>query len=204
MSDTRTALSDPALQQLLGFLDGERSCLDWLEENRPGVACLLRALDGGPKARQKLASLLPARWDEVFEVVACEEIERLLLADHQEVYLLFAAAKGNAESLAALRRQKRSYATLAQMIREASERMARLKSRHGSNGKVSESDAADVGCLIGEMHLGRNEFLKAVEAFTRAIENEPTADAFEGRARAYSALALQDEQRARELRGDAC
>jgi tetratricopeptide (TPR) repeat protein len=61
--------------------------------------------------------------------------------------------------------------------------------------------AADVSLLIGEMHLKEGEFARAIEAFTRAIENNPqAADEYEGRARAYRALAARDERQARELR----
>lgn len=64
--------------------------------------------------------------------------------------------------------------------------------------------AADVSLLIGEMHLKEGEYAKAIEAFTRAIENDPTAaDEYQGRARAYRALAARDERRARELRAAA-
>ena len=47
---------------------------------------------------------------------------------------------------------------------------------------IPSSTAADVGCLIGELHLSKGEYHKAIEAFTRAIENQPTADVYEGRA----------------------
>ena len=61
--------------------------------------------------------------------------------------------------------------------------------------------AADVSLLIGEMHLRQGDYFKAIEAFTRSIEADPTAaDEYEGRARAYRALAARDERKARELR----
>jgi tetratricopeptide (TPR) repeat protein len=60
--------------------------------------------------------------------------------------------------------------------------------------------AADTACLVGEHHLRQGEYEKAVEAFTRAIENNPTVDAYEGRAQAYRALAERDEQKAQEQR----
>jgi tetratricopeptide (TPR) repeat protein len=64
--------------------------------------------------------------------------------------------------------------------------------------------AADVSLLIGEMHLKQGEYTKAIEAFTRSIEADPrAADEYEGRARAYRALAAQDERRARDLRAAA-
>jgi Plasmid pRiA4b ORF-3-like protein len=70
--------------------------------------------------------------------------------------------------------------------------------------ELTEGAAADVSLLIGEMHLKEGEFAKAVEAFTRAIESNPkAADEYEGRARAYQALAAEDERKARELRVEA-
>jgi hypothetical protein len=64
----------------------------------------------------------------------------------------------------------------------------------------TEAAAADVSCLIGEQHLRDGEPAKAVEAFTRSLEVEPTPDAYAGRARAYRALADDDDRHARELR----
>jgi hypothetical protein len=64
----------------------------------------------------------------------------------------------------------------------------------------TEAVAADVSCLIGEQHLRDGDPAKAVEAFTRSLEGEPTADAYAGRARAYRALADADDRQARELR----
>src|SRR5262249_1984946 len=103
-------------------------------------------------------------------------------------------------SLAALQKHKRSFAQLASLIREAHERSLAAGAIRKTDGVLAESTAADVGCLIGEMHLNRGEYHKAVEAFSRAIENAPTADAQDGRARALRALADLDERYARELR----
>jgi tetratricopeptide (TPR) repeat protein len=64
---------------------------------------------------------------------------------------------------------------------------------------ISGDEAADVSCLIGEMHLSKGDYAKAIEAFSRAIENRPTADAYYGRARAYRALAAADEGHALTL-----
>lgn len=60
--------------------------------------------------------------------------------------------------------------------------------------------AADTALLIGEMHLRNRDYLSAIAAFTRAIETNPTPDAFEGRAQAYHGIAALDEQQARDLR----
>ncbi len=69
-----------------------------------------------------------------------------------------------------------------------------------ASSSQADSGAADVGCLVGEMHLSRGEFARAIEAFTRAVLVSPTPDAFEGRAKAYRGLAAEDERLARELK----
>jgi tetratricopeptide (TPR) repeat protein len=70
-----------------------------------------------------------------------------------------------------------------------------------SEEEMPEAAAADVSLLIGEMHLKAGEYIKAVEAFTRSIEANPAAsDEYEGRSRAYRALADEDERKAKELR----
>jgi tetratricopeptide (TPR) repeat protein len=60
--------------------------------------------------------------------------------------------------------------------------------------------AADAACLVGELHLSQGEYARAVEAFSRAIDISPTADAYEGRAKAYRGLAAADERTAQGLR----
>jgi tetratricopeptide (TPR) repeat protein len=70
-----------------------------------------------------------------------------------------------------------------------------------SEEEMPEAAAADVSLLIGEMHLKAGEYIKAVEAFTRSIEANPAAsDEYEGRSRAYRALADEDERKAKQLR----
>jgi hypothetical protein len=64
---------------------------------------------------------------------------------------------------------------------------------------ISGDAAADMSCLIGEMHLRKADYTKAIEAFGRAIEVRPTADAFLGRAKAYRALAARDETATRGM-----
>jgi hypothetical protein len=65
---------------------------------------------------------------------------------------------------------------------------------------LSSTAAADAACLVGEMHLAHGDYEKAIQAFTQAIAGNPTADAYEGRARAYRALAERDERIALEKR----
>jgi hypothetical protein len=70
-----------------------------------------------------------------------------------------------------------------------------------SEEDMPEAAAADVSLLIGEMHLKAHEYAKAVAAFTRSIEANPAAaDEYEGRSRAYRALADEDERKAKQLR----
>jgi hypothetical protein len=64
---------------------------------------------------------------------------------------------------------------------------------------IGKNEGADTACLVAELHLRQREYHKAIEAFTRAVENNPTVDAYEGRARAYRALAEQDELAAQKL-----
>lgn len=201
MSAEATVLRDPALRSFVNALAGQQEGLAWLESHRPGLMVFLKALDGGPRGRQRLQGLSPASWDELFEIIASDELDGALVKKYPDVHQLFDAVKGNDDALAELRRHKPSFAALAGIIREANE-----GNSSASNGKVEENNldgsaAADVGCLIGEMHLSRGEYSKAIDAFSRALETEVSADAFEGRARAYRALAAEDEARASALRG---
>ncbi len=66
--------------------------------------------------------------------------------------------------------------------------------------EFGEEPTADTAILVAEMHLKNEEFSKAIVAFTRAIEMNPTVDAFEGRAKACRALAEQDEQLVKQMR----
>jgi tetratricopeptide (TPR) repeat protein len=65
---------------------------------------------------------------------------------------------------------------------------------------INPTSAADAACLVGELHLSKGEYEKAIQAFTQAIEGNPTADAYEGRAQAYQGLAERDERAALERR----
>ncbi len=69
----------------------------------------------------------------------------------------------------------------------------------GESPDLQASAKADMACLVGELHLRKGDYAKAVAAFTRAIEASPTVDAYEGRAKAYRALAQQDEREADRL-----
>jgi hypothetical protein len=68
------------------------------------------------------------------------------------------------------------------------------------NNLLSVSAVADTACLIGEMHLKKGAYAKAVEAFSRALAAGPMADAYEGRAKAYRLLAAEDDRSAQRYK----
>jgi tetratricopeptide (TPR) repeat protein len=201
MNDTQLAQGDPAARHLLAALGGNKDSLSWLDHHHKGLSVFARALtNGGSKGLDGLKALDPAAWDELFDTVCNDGLEQALKDRHPDVYLLFEAVKGDEEALAQLKRKKRSYGKLVEVIREAHEKYLLSSAEEVGKDCIPSSAAADVGCLIGELHLSKGEYHKAIEAFSRAIENEPTADVYEGRARAYRALAEQDEQKAASMK----
>ncbi|MBI1918417.1 MAG: hypothetical protein HYS12_27315 [Planctomycetes bacterium] len=199
MSDTQVAPNDTATQRLLEALDGCKEALAWLEAHRRGLAIFARALGNGRKALQNLRAMSAAEWDHLFELVCDDGLDEALQQKHPDVLELFEAVKGDDEALARLQRKRPSYARFAATVREFHEKYLVATPDESGRDCIPSSAAADVGCLIGEMHLRKHDYHKAIEAFTRAIENQPTADAYEGRARAYRALAALDEHKALEL-----
>ena len=199
MNETQLAQGDPAARHLLQALEGNKDSLAWLDAHKKGLSVFARALANGRKGQDALRALEPAAWDELFDTVCNDGLEEALKQTHPEVYLLFEAVKGDDEALSRLNRKKPTYGKMVTTIREFHERYLLNSAEEPAKGRIPTSAAADVGCLIGEMHLGKGEYHKAVEAFSRAIENQPTADAYEGRAKAYRALAEQDERTALRL-----
>ena len=127
----------------------------------------------------------------LFDTIAHCDVEQWLDENHPDLHRLFAFVRGDPSALRSLKHRKVTCKRLAEILRpkyrdyhEEDEDGAAL----AVNGpaQVPEGAAADVGCLIGEMHLHNDEFDKAVEAFSRAVETNPTADAYEGRARAIA------------------
>lgn len=86
------------------------------------------------------------------------------------------------------------------MIRRSGASPLRADEKPGEARVIGPEAGADTACLVGEVHLDKGEFLRAVEAFTRAIASQPNVDAYEGRSRAYRALADADERSAQALR----
>lgn len=188
----------PQLHYLLLALEGDEPALSWLSTNSPGVALLTRALAGDRNARAALENG-PVDLDDLFELVDNEDLAAWLSQRRPEAHLLFLAIKGDESAATQLKKRRPAYAKLAGALRERHDRF--LAEDH--RGVLEGEAVADVGCLIGEMHLRQGEYEKAIEAFTRAIESSPSPDLFEGRARAYRGLAARDEGQSKVLRGRA-
>jgi tetratricopeptide (TPR) repeat protein len=195
----------PEAWHMLRAVEGDDTAFAWLKEKGAALYLFTRAVAGD---RRAAAALVPGHGldlDDLFGMICHYDLAHWLGERHPELYLLFEAIKGDE---AALRRLKRRKAPLARLA----ESVAGLYLHYQQEGPPEEPDpapsdgdipgpaAADVGCLIGELHLSKGDYERAVEAFTRSLESAPTADACEGRASAYRALAERDEQRARELR----
>jgi tetratricopeptide (TPR) repeat protein len=185
----------PQMHFLMLALDGDARALEWLEENSRGTSLFHRALAGEKSALASLQNGASSELDDLFEVIDNEDLSAWMAERRPELHLLFEAIKGSDEAAGQLRRHKAAYARLVPTFREVHERFLKK-----GGGAIEDGEAADMGCLIGEMHLRQGEFDKAIEAFTRAIDTRPAADLYEGRARAYRALAERDEGAATLLR----
>jgi tetratricopeptide (TPR) repeat protein len=184
----------PQMHYLVLALDGDRSAGGWLEANSHGVARFTHALAGEPHALASLQNGSAEELDDLFEVIDNDDLASWLAERRPELHLLFEAIKGDDHALTGLRNKRAAYARLVPTLREVHERFL---SKTASPHELSEGGAAaDMGCLIGEMHLRQGEYEKAIEAFSRAIETQPSPDLFLGRARAYRGLAERDESAA--------
>jgi tetratricopeptide (TPR) repeat protein len=199
-TDTQSWLEQayPQMHFLLLALDGNDRADRWLEKNSPGVALFARALAGDEKALARLENGSSVELDDLFELIDNEDLVDWLEQRQSTLHLLFEAIQGNDEAVNQVKRRKAAYVRLIGPFRKIHQAYEE-KTRNG-NGAIEDGTAADMGCLIGEMHLRQGEFEKAIEAFTRAIETQPAADLYEGRARAYRGLAQQDESNARTMR----
>jgi tetratricopeptide (TPR) repeat protein len=188
----------PQMHFLLLALDGDETAKRWLADNSRGVALFTRALAGEQEALARL-DRNGFGLDDLFELIDNEDLVEWLIERQPELHLLFEAIQGNDHATALLKRRKPTFARLVGPFRKIHE--AFVQKNTNGDGLIEGGAAADMGCLIGEMHLRDGEYEKAIEAFTRAIETQPAADLYEGRARAHRALAERDEARAKRLRG---
>ncbi|NBO90852.1 MAG: hypothetical protein EBV06_00820 [Planctomycetia bacterium] len=187
----------PQIHFLLLALDGDRPGRLWLEANSPGTALLMRLLGGDEKALARMVAA-GSGLDDLFELVDNDDVVRSLEHRRPALHLLFNAIRGDEEADKKLQQTNADYYAQLEPLQQVYERYR----RSGQIGPepFEQSTAADMGCLVGEMHLKQGEFERAIEAFTRAIDTQPSADLYEGRARAYRGLAEQDVERALLMR----
>ena len=187
----------PQMHFLLLALDGDEAAPRWLAHNSPGMALFARALAGQKQALAGLQNGHAEQLDDLFEVIDNDDLDAWLEERRPELHRLFEAIKGDEAAAAKLRKSKSPHTRLLPTFREVHERFLR---RTRDIGAELQGHAAEVGCLIGEMHLRQGEYEKAIEAFTRALETQSAPDLYEGRARAYRGLAERDEAAAALLR----
>jgi tetratricopeptide (TPR) repeat protein len=188
----------PQMHFLLSALEGDRPSRLWLEANSPGTALLVRLLNGEQEALNKMQKGSTQGLEDLFELVDNDDLDRLLAQRRPELHLLFLALRGDPQAARKLKRRNLDYHRQLGPLRELHKRF--VQQRQLAAEPFENSLAADMGCLVGEMHLKQGEWEKAIEAFTRAIETQPSADLYEGRARAYRGLAEQDLERAQLIR----
>jgi hypothetical protein len=178
------------LYWMLRAIDGDGDALLRLESEGRGLALFTRALTGDRKALVALSAGGDLELDYVHGLAVNCQQGGWLAEHHPVLHAVFEAIKGDEGPLRQLKRKKPGLTKLARLVRAAQE----------VTPKLAATSPADVGCLVAEMHLSKGEYLKAIDAFTRALETAATPDAYEGRARAYRALAEADERRAAELK----
>jgi tetratricopeptide (TPR) repeat protein len=188
----------PQMHFLLLALEGDRPGRLWLEANSPGTALLVRLLSGEKEALGKMQRGGTEGLEDLFELVDNEDLGRFLAQRRPDLHLLFAALRGDEEAARNLKQINAPYHRHLGPLQEIHDRF--LHQGQIAAEPFENSTAADMGCLVGEMHLKQGEWEKAIEAFTRAIETQPSADLYEGRARAYRGLAEQDIERAQLIR----
>lgn len=190
---------DPEIYHLLRALEGDLDALRWLKLRGDGLFLFVEALTGAKEALDSLEAQPAAKLLDLFDTIAHCEVEEWLHENHAELHHLFAFVRGETTSLRGLKLKKVTRKRVAEIVRAKYRdyREEDGESATPADGKATvplDGSAADVGCLIGEMHLQNQEYHKAIEAFSRAIANAPTPDAFAGRARAYRALAALDDR----------
>src|SRR5262249_12287468 len=141
----------PAMHHMLLALDGDERALAWLGDNAVGVDVLARAMIGKRKALAELHADDPAELDDLFELVDNEDVCAWLEGRRPDVALLFAAIRGEGSALASLKRRRPALGRLALVVRDLHEKQV----QNNGNGAIEGEAAADMGCLIGEMHLAK-------------------------------------------------
>jgi hypothetical protein len=179
------------LYWMVRAMAGDDGALLRLESEGRGLALFTRVLTGDRKALSALEEGPDLELDYVHGLAVNCQQSGWLQEHHPVLHAVFEAVKGDEGPLRRLKKKKPGLTKLARLVRDAREKAP----------KLTAASPADVGCLVAEVHLSKGEYHKAIEAFTRAIETAATPDAYEGRARAYRALAEADERRAAEHKG---
>lgn len=187
----------PALYYTTRALDGDRKALRWLKSNATTLHHLCQAVAGDQELDRAVEAADPVDRALLVEVMDHEELLERLHAHHPNVYLVLKAGKGDAGARKNLAQQQPRFLPLVDIL----QRWYTEKTPDVAGGEpFRDASAADVSLLVGEMHLDKGEYEKAIEAFTRTLTNQPSADAYEGRARASRALAEEDDRQAALLR----
>jgi hypothetical protein len=193
---------NPPVHYMIRAMEGDDRACHWLEGHSRGLCLFTRAITGDKKALASLKERDGLELDGLFAIIGTSDLPDWFHERHPDLHDLFAAIRGDEAAFGRLKKNS-PVGKVAQIIRDQAR--ADAATTPEGDGKaasdlVSKDTAADMNCLVGELHLSEGHFEKAIEAFTRAIKTEPTADAYEGRARAYHGLAANDERKAAELR----
>jgi tetratricopeptide (TPR) repeat protein len=193
---------NPPVHYMIRAMEGDERACQWLEGHSRGLCLFAKAITGDKKALASLKTRDGLELDDLFAIIGTSDLPDWFQERHPDLHDLFAAIRGDDAAFGRLKKNS-PLGKVAQIVRDQAR--ADPPAAPAVDGQapdlVSEDTAADMSCLVGELHLSKGDFEKAIEAFGRAIATEPTADAYEGRARAYHGLAAHDERRAAELRG---
>jgi tetratricopeptide (TPR) repeat protein len=195
-----TGSDDPAadFRDVVLAADGDAAASRRLESRGEALRLLPKAIRGDRHAFAALRATDPLELDALCATLLTTEPPDGLGARHPELQLLLESVRGDETALHRLQRKKGGLSRLARFLRDVCGGADALTD--AGDGTISDDAAADVGLLVGEQHLRDGNYARALAAFSRAIEVEPTPDAYEGRARAYRGLAEIDEKKARVLR----
>jgi tetratricopeptide (TPR) repeat protein len=196
----RPAVANPAIDSMLKATRGDSEALGRLKRQSQGLYLFARAFTGETAALDRLRSDEALELEDLFEALQDDRLCDWLRRRDPRLYRFFEAVKGDPHALQQLQRARKK-PVLSPLAQVVSDSYAKRLYQEAGRGEISDDAAADMGCLVGELHLKQGDYHKAIEAFGRAIATNPTIDAYEGRARAYRELAEQDERTAEELRG---
>ena len=210
-SDTQTVETDivwlkndhPEIYHLLRALDGDLDALRWLKHRGDGLFLFVEALTGAKETADTLQAHPARKLVDLFDTISHCDVDEWLGENRAELRCLFAFVRGDENAFKGIKHNRVTLKRVADIVREKY-RNYRDEDADGSAisnavAALPQGAAADVGCLIGEMHVNNREYHKASEAFGRALASDPTPDAHAGRARAYRELAELDDRAATEL-----